>query len=231
MTAVVRPPQRLSVIIPTLSEEAAIRGAVRSAFAAGAHEVVVSDGGSRDRTVELATAAGARVVTGSPGRGPQLNAGVEHAGGDALLFLHADARLASGSGAAVLEALAEPGTAGGNFHVRFGDTLHSRFLASFYHVIRQLTICYGDSAIFCRRDAFERVGGFPPYPIMEDITFVRRLRRLGRFAYLDGPVHASPRRWERGGIAQAWASWTVIQSLYELRVPPARLGALYRHIR
>lgn len=231
MTATVRPPQRLSVIIPTLSEEATIRGAVRGAFAAGADQVIVSDGGSRDRTVELATAAGARIVTGSAGRGPQLNAGVEHASGDALLFLHADARLASGSGAAVLEALADPGTVGGNFRVRFGDTLHSRFLASFYHVIRQLTICYGDSAIFCHRGAFERVGGFPPYPIMEDITFVRRLRRLGRFAYLDGPVHASPRRWEHGGIAQAWASWTVIQSLYELRVPPERLGALYRHIR
>ena len=112
-----------------------------------------------------------------------MNAGVEHASGDALLFLHADARLANGSGAAMLEALAEPSTVGGNFRVRFGDTLHGCFLASFYHVIRRLTVCYGDSAIFCRRDAFERVGGFPPYPIMEDITFVRRLRRLGRFAY------------------------------------------------
>ena len=58
MTAVVQQPQRLSVIIPTLSEEATIGGAVRSAFAAGAHEVLVSDGGSRDRTVELAAAAG-----------------------------------------------------------------------------------------------------------------------------------------------------------------------------
>ena len=231
MTAVAPQPQRLSVIIPTLSEEATIRGAVRSAFAAAAHEVIVSDGGSRDRTVERAAAVGARVASGAAGRGPQLNAGVEQASGDALLFLHADGRLANGSGAAVLEALAEPGTVGGNFRVRFGDTLHSRFLASFYHVIRQLTVCYGDSAIFCRRDAFERLGGFPPHPIMEDLTFVRRLRKLGRFAYLDGPVRASPRRWEHGGIAQAWASWTVIQSLYELRVPPARLGALYRHIR
>ena len=66
---------------------------------------------------------------------------------------------------------------------------------------------------------------------MEDVPFIHRLRRLGRMAYLDGPVHASPRRWEEGGIAQAWASWLVIQTLYFAGVPPTRLAWLYRQIR
>lgn len=66
---------------------------------------------------------------------------------------------------------------------------------------------------------------------MEDVAFVNRLRRVGRMAYLDDRVSASPRRWERDGIPQAWASWLVIQSLYWAGVSPRRLGALYRHIR
>ena len=66
---------------------------------------------------------------------------------------------------------------------------------------------------------------------MEDLALGARLRRVGRMAYLDGPVAASPRRWEQGGIPQAWASWVVIQSLYWLGVSPWRLATLYRHIR
>jgi hypothetical protein len=104
-------------------------------------------------------------------------------------------------------------------------------LAAFYHVIRQVGMYYGDSALFCRATAFEMAGGFPPFLIMEDLAFARRLHRLGRMAYLEGPVYASPRRWERGGIAQAWASWIVIQTLYFLHVPPSQLARLYREIR
>lgn len=225
------PPRDLSVVIPTLAEERTIERAVANAFAAGADEVIVADGGSPDATVALAKLAGARVVIAPRGRGPQLNVGAAAARCDALLFQHADVRLPRDAARAVLAALAEPRTLGGNFRVRFGGTLHGRLLAAFYEVIRSMHVCYGDSAIFCRRDAFEHLGGFPPSPIMEDLTFVRRLRRHGRFAHLAETVHASPRRWEQGGIAQAWASWIVIQSLYEFGVPPARLGALYRHIR
>ena len=221
----------LSVVIPTLNEEPQIGGAVANALAAGAAEVVVADGGSTDRTVEVAFAAGARVVRGARGRGSQLNLGAAEAEGAVLCFLHADARLAPDAGRQIEAALRDPRTAGGNFRVRFGSSLHGRGLAAFYHVIRQLGLYYGDSAIFCRRSAFEAAGGFPPHPIMEDVAMAQRLRRRGRVAYLRGPVHASPRRWEHGGLAQAWASWLVIQSLYFAHVPPARLATLYRHIR
>jgi hypothetical protein len=97
--------------------------------------------------------------------------------------------------------------------------------------MRPFRVYYGDSALFCRADAFAAIGGFPPYPLMEDLAFVRRLHRLGRMAYLPTPVFASPRRWERGGIARTWASWVVIQIGYWAGVPPERLARLYRHIR
>ena len=225
------PRDGLSVVIPTLNEEPLIAGAVANAFAAGASEVIVADGGSSDRTTELAINAGALVVSGARGRGPQLNLGAREARGAALCFLHADSRLSPAAGSQIAEALADPRVVGGNFRIRFGSSLHGRALRAFYHVIRRLGVYYGDSAIFCRRSAFEAAGGFPPHPIMEDLALVRALHRRGRMAYLPGPVEASPRRWEQGGIAQAWASWLVIQSLYFARVPPSRLATLYRHIR
>ena len=225
------PALRLSVLIPTLEEAALVAGAVRSAYAAGADEVIVADGGSRDGTRALAAAAGARVVRSARGRGRQLNAGVAAARGDALCFLHADGRLPRGAGSAIRAALGDPAVVGGNFRVRFGNSFHARVLAAFYHVIRQLRIYYGDSAIFCRAETLRAVGGVPPFSIMEDLALVHLLYRRGRMVYLPGSVYASPRRWEQGGIAQAWASWLVIQSLYFLHLPPHWLSGLYRQIR
>lgn len=221
----------ISVVIPTLREGPTIARAVRRALEAGADEVVVSDAGSRDGTVDKAKAAGAVVIQEARGRGPQLNAGAAVAQHETLWFVHADAQVPLGGADAIRRALVDPAYVGGNFRIRFGASTNGRFLAAFYHVIRQARTFYGDSAIFCRRSAFEAVGGFPPYPIMEDLKFVHALYRLGKMAYLEPPVYASPRRWEEGGVAQAWASWLVIQTLYYARVPPPKLAALYRHIR
>jgi rSAM/selenodomain-associated transferase 2 len=225
------PRLRLSIVIPTLNEASAITGAVRSALAAGADHVVVADGGSHDRTAELARSTGATVVTGRRGRGPQQNAGAAATYGEVLCFLHADVRLPAHAADEIRGALVDDRVVGGNFRVVFGASAHGRILSAFYHVIRRLGLFYGDSTIFCRREAFEAVRGFPPHPIMEDVALAQRLRRRGQMAYVAGPVRASPRRWEHGGIAQAWASWLVIQSLYFAHVPPTRLARLYRHIR
>ena len=224
-------PDRVSVIIPALSEEPVIARAIGSALRAGADEVIVADGGSEDDTASIATNFGAQVVTAPRGRGTQLNAGAAESRSEILLFLHADGALPPDAIHQIREALTDPAVVGGNFHVDFGTSRHARFLAAFYHVIRQLTVYYGDSAIWCRREHFQAVGGFPPYPLMEDLKLVHRLRRRGRMAYLDGPVSASPRRWQQGGLARTWASWFVIQMLYFANVSPWKLARLYRHIR
>ena len=221
----------VSVIIPALNEAPVIAVAIGSAIEAGAGEVIVADGGSADGTVGAAIAAGARVVVAPRGRGAQLNAGAAASRGDVLVFLHADGVLPQAAVRQIEDALEDSSVVGGNFRINFGTSGHARFLAAFYHVIRRLTVYYGDSAIWCRREDFEAVGGFPPYPLMEDLKMVHRLGRRGRMAYLPGPVQASPRRWEQGGLARTWASWIVIQTLYFYNVPPARLARLYRHIR
>src|SRR5688500_10395272 len=85
----------ISVVIPALDEEAAIGAAIAS-VAGEADEVIVADGGSRDRTRAVAEAAGARVVETPRGRGAQLLEGARLARGEWLVFLHADTRLEAG---------------------------------------------------------------------------------------------------------------------------------------
>lgn len=217
----------ISVVIPTLDEEALIGDAVAS-VRAEAGEVIVADGGSADATRERARAAGATVIEAPRGRGAQLRRGAEAASGDWLVFLHADTRLDPGWSRA-LHALPAT-TSGGAFRFRvdsprlafrvieLGARLRSRWLG----------LPYGDQALFARRDAYERAGGFRPLPLMEDVDFVRRLRRVGRLALLPQRAHTSARRWqERGVLRGTLRNWRVL-ALYALGRTPESLERIYR---
>ena len=223
---------RCSVIIPTLNEARTIASTVRRVERMDPHEIIVSDGGSADGTPELA-ASYATVIDGPRGRGRQLNAGAAAASGDVLLFLHADVTLPGQALPAIEDALDDPGIIGGCFRVRFGSAPHQAFIAASYDLLRLggRAIVYGDSTIFARRDVFNEVGGFADWPIMEDVNFVSRLRRRGRFVELPLIVVPSSRRWRRGGLWRTWASWWAIQLMFGAGVSPAWLGRFYRHIR
>ena len=108
----------ISVVIPALDEEASIARAIRSCREAGPCEVVVVDGGSRDRTVEIARGRADAVIVASRGRAAQMNAGAAVARGGILLFLHADTLLPAGSFSSVIGALRDPAVIGGAFRVR-----------------------------------------------------------------------------------------------------------------
>src|SRR5688500_10004803 len=84
----------ISVVVPVLDEEAAIDRLLGRLRQAGDAEIVVVDGGSRDRTVERAEQhSGVRVLRTERGRARQMNAGARVASGDVLVFLHADTTL------------------------------------------------------------------------------------------------------------------------------------------
>ena len=223
---------RLSIIIPTLDEELTLAAALEQALTVG-DEVCVSDGGSTDGTPDVARRHGVRLVSGPPGRGAQINRGAEACGGDVLLFLHADSRLPAGARQAVETAVAS-GVVGGGFHVRYESG--PRHLTTWGNRLIRLRTDWtgrplGDQCQFVRRDVFDRMGGFEPWPILEDLDFIHRLRREGRVALLEGPVVTSPRRFERQGVWRTTATNWLIWSLFLLGASPQSLARLYARVR
>ncbi|MDY0339967.1 MAG: TIGR04283 family arsenosugar biosynthesis glycosyltransferase, partial [Coriobacteriia bacterium] len=218
---------RTSMVIPALDEEDAIVRAVESARTAGAHEVIVADGGSTDATVVRAESAGATVVHTPRGRARQLNAGAARASGDVLLFLHADTVLPPTACAQVTHAMEGPGAVGGAFGYSAGsetdrlDRLISAIGRFRYSVFR---LPYGDQAIFVRRSVFEDLGGFPELPVMEDYEFALRLRRLGHLVRTPGAIRTSTREWRERGLLSATARDMATIAGYRLGVDPARLA-------
>ena len=116
-----------------------------------------------------------------------------------------------------------------------GVANHADFAAAVFTRInrwrRRFGIFYGDSGIFCRRVLFEELGGFKPFPVLEDYDFARRMARRGKVALLPAPIFVSGRRWKHSSVPRTLWSWVLIQGLYWLGVSPEKLGKLYRAIR
>ena len=218
----------MSVVIPALDEEAGIEGAIRSARdVLGGCEIVVADGGSRDRTVALAVEAGARVVEARGTRADGMNAGATATGGTVLLFLHADTTLPGDAGDVIELALRD--AVGGAFSLGFDDRPRlARFAAALYRPFHRGV--YGDQAIFVTRETWDRVGGYRQLPIMEDFDFVQRVRKVGHFVVLPETVTTSARRQRVHGEVRTFATVASIKVLYRLGVSPTRLARAYRQL-
>ena len=218
-------PPLLSVVIPALDEEARLPAAIRSVR--GEAEVIVVDGGSRDATRSVAAQEGARVLTAPRGRGLQLAAGARAASGEWIVFLHADTRLESGWAAAI--AALSSDMVGGAFRFAI-DSPRPAFRiveAAVLLRVRLFALPYGDQGVFARRAAYDRAGGIPELPLMEDVAFVRRLRGAGRLAFPRPRAFTSPRRWERHGIVgTTLRNWRLF-ALYAAGRPPERLAGMY----
>jgi rSAM/selenodomain-associated transferase 2 len=222
----------ISIIIPTLNEERSLSSLLDATRQQGAdHEVIVVDGGSRDRTLDIAREHGVRTISSRPGRGAAICAGAAAAHGEVLFFLHADSRLPPRALDRINEALdANANIVGGNFRLVFdGETQFSRWLTEFCGWIRPLGYYYGDSGIFVRHSVYDALGGFRPIPVMEDWEFVRRLERFGRTACIkDPPLITSSRRFEKRRPVKIVYGWVRLHVLYWLGVSPYRLAEIYR---
>lgn len=215
----------LSVIIPTLNEEARIGGLVAEVRQPGV-EVIVADGGSRDRTREAAAAQGARVIIAPRGRGPQLNAGAALARGRDLLFLHADTILPANFPVVVRRTLRDPAIAVGAFQFKL-DREGARFRFVELAVgarCRLLRAPYGDQAMFMRREMFNRLRGFAAIPLMEDLDMVRRARRVGRVTLAQTHAMTSARRWDEIGVVRMTAINQACVVGFSLGLSPERLA-------
>jgi len=223
----------ISIVIPTLNEEENIARCLASTQNAPEAERIVVDGGSRDRTVEIALACGATVITSPAGRARQMNAGAKAASGALFIFLHADTRLPEKFDGCVREILARPGIAAGAFEFRLD--MSSPGLQIIERVAnwrsRRLQMPYGDQAIFIRAALFREIGGFHDLPIMEDFEFIRRLKRKGRIHTLSQPAVTSARRWRMLGLWKTTLINELVVAAYYLGISPTRIHRLARRDR
>ncbi|MDI6801454.1 MAG: TIGR04283 family arsenosugar biosynthesis glycosyltransferase [Thermodesulfovibrionales bacterium] len=229
-----RSQKNISVVIPALNEENNIRACIESAKRLNPVEIIVVDGGSTDRTKEVAKAAGAQVVDSPKGRGVQMNMGASHANGDLLLFLHADSRFHESLMPWQIftqEFLQD--YSGGFFKLAFDDNSISTRLVELFANFRArfFSLPYGDQAVFIRRDIFQKLGGFREYPFLEDIDMSIRIRKFGRLKYIPLPVTASSRRIQKGiplsPVAVSIRN-VVIALLFMAGISPFALMKFYR---
>lgn len=222
----------ISIIIPTLDEERSLPAFLDAIRQQGAgHEVIVVDGGSQDRTLEVARDHKVRTLISPPGRGAAVCIGAREARGEVLLFLHADSTLLPGALDQISKMLSSKSKIiGGNFRLVFdGDTSFSRCLTRLCAWIRFIGLYYGDSGIFVRRRAYEALGGFRPIPLMEDLEFVRRLERFGKTCCIkDPPLITSSRRFKGRGPREIFFDWARLHLLFWLGVSPDRLAEIYK---
>jgi rSAM/selenodomain-associated transferase 2 len=227
----------ISVIIPTLNAERTLAHCLAALVPAVVdgivQEAILVDGGSTDGTRGIAEAAGTHLIDAPPGRGSQLEAGAAKARGDWLLFLHADTML-------------EPGWAeeAQNFIERVESGRRAQAAASFSFALdddgimprfiewlvglrcQLLALPYGDQGLLISRNLYNRLGGFRPLPLMEDVDLVRRLKRR-ELAMLKSRAVTSGERYRREGYLARSLRNLGCMLLYFLRVPPRVLARLY----
>lgn len=222
----------LSIVIPTLNEAATIGMLLDDIDRARlpGDEVLLVDGGSRDRTLDIVTPRVDRVVASAPGRAVQMNAGAAVARGHYLWFVHADSRITSGLREALSDCIAE-GSDWGRFDVRLsGRAWALRLIERMMNLRSCLSgIATGDQGIFVRRELFEDIGGYPAIALMEDIALSRQLKRRSRPRCIRQPrLLTSSRRWEDRG------TWRTVLLMWRLRLAywagadPVDLARRYR---
>ncbi|MEO7403500.1 MAG: TIGR04283 family arsenosugar biosynthesis glycosyltransferase [Burkholderiales bacterium] len=222
---------RLSIVVPVLNEGRGVAAALAplAPLRAAGHQVIVVDGGSADDTMEHARSHADTVISANRGRAMQMNAGAAQAGGDTLLFLHADTRLPAGADRMIGKALTGSVHRWGRFDVTIdGSSRGLAVVAGMMNWRSRVTgIATGDQAFFVERATFVRVGGFPPIPLMEDIALSRILKRESPPACLRARVITSGRRWDRDGLLRTIVTMWALRVAYFLGVGPERLARYY----
>jgi rSAM/selenodomain-associated transferase 2 len=231
MVAVAADLRRLSIIIPVLNETGTLSATLQllQPLRQRGHEVIVVDGGSRDNSVEQARTLADRVICSTRGRALQMQAGAAVAQGDVLWFLHADTLPPPQSDRLILEALEQDSVCWGRFDVRFAEPRPMlRLVASLMNIRSRLSgIATGDQGIFAKRGCFERAGGFPPIPLMEDIALSRTLKKHSSPACLQHYLHTSARRWLEHGIVRTIVLMWGLRLGYFIGISPQKLARYY----
>ena len=231
---------KIAVIIPVLNEEEALPRLLTRLVSMSFDEILVVDGGSHDRTLDVVkpflkpdVSRGIQVLSSGRGRAAQMNAGAANTQAEILVFLHADTDVPDQAVPRICQSLADASCVGGRFDVRFPNDKGWAWVISRMMNLRSrwTGICTGDQTLFVRRSIFERLGGFAEIPLMEDIEFAKRLKQQGRVAALRETVTTSFRRWEQGGPLRTILRMWTLRLLYWWGWDPRTLQKFYDAIR
>ena len=218
----------VSFVIPVLNEEGAVADLLRDLRQCYPHsQLIVVDGGSRDRTVPLALPLCDQLLLSDSGRARQMNLGGQVACMPYVCFLHADSR--PGVSASALEAYLVARPAWGFCRVRLSsERLPFRIVEWFMNQRSRMTsVATGDQMMFVKKTVFDESGGFDDIPLMEDVAYCKRLRRVQTPIIIQAPVLTSSRRWEEGGVVPTVLRMWLLRLAYFLGVAPATLWRYY----
>lgn len=226
----------VSVIIPALNEAENIPRTVHAArrgYPPEEVEILVVDGGSTDGTPErVPLEPGTRTIRSPRGRAVQMNRGARASRGEILVFCHADSQLPPGWREAVVDALGRPGVSGGAFQILLWPEKGILRLFNRCRLPADWRIMYGDVGQFMPRSIYDRVGGFPEIPLLEDVEMARQLHGAGKLVRLSLRVITSSRRFlENGPLRQLLMDvWCMARYLY-LGASPKEIARAYRSSR
>lgn len=220
---------KVSVIIPTYNESTTLAETLTRLKPYCPFETIIGDGGSEDNTADIARRFEIRVTQSQRGRAAQMNAAAAEAKGDLLLFLHADSYIDPRGYQEMIETMTHGPYLGGAFSLQIDSPLPAlkRIARWANWRSRYLNLVYGDQGIFVRREAFNKLKGFSPLPICEDLDFFRRLKKRGPVVLLKEKAFTSPRRWLSQGVGFTTLRNIAIVSLFLLGFSPATLSRWY----
>lgn len=227
----------ISVVIPTLNAQAELPGTLAALIPAAVdglvREVIIVDGGSKDRTLQVAENSGAEIITGTAGRGPQLKAGAAKARQPWLLFLHADTELGPGWDQIASHFMEKvdrgrvtPSAAAFRFRLMDEGWRPRALEAAVGLRCALFKAPYGDQGLLIPRSLYEEVGGFDTLPLMEDVDMIRRLGRR-RITMLRAEASTSARRYRTDGYARRTARNLFCLAAYMAGMPPERVRRIY----
>ncbi len=220
--------ESLSIIIPTHNEAQNIANLIAKLRSENPSEIIIADGGSTDKTAQIAARAGANVIETRGSRSHQMNEAAKTATGAYLLFLHADTTPPDNFPRIISEALSRANVAAGAFAFKLDHLLPAAPLIEALVALRCKLFRkpYGDQGLFLRKTLFEKVNGFPNQRCLEDLAITKRLQRFGTIVTVPAPAVTSSRRWRKGGVVRTFIRHQFMLGAYTLRVPASWIAKL-----
>jgi rSAM/selenodomain-associated transferase 2 len=224
---------KISFIIPCLNEEDNIRATLLplQSLRQRGHEIIIGDGGSTDNTISSAKNLYDQLVSSKKGRALQMNSAAKLSSNDILCFLHADTLAPENIDSLILDGLQNSYKIWGRFNINLsGKHWLFRIIEASINIRSCISgVASGDQGIFIYRNVFDKINGFKPMPLMEDIDFSKRLKETSRpICISNSPLITSSRRWERHGILRTVFLMWRLRLKFFMGVPTEQLENLYR---